>query len=50
MCLGSGKGKFLCVSGGTSGGAINGMSIVNCLENESPSAGEVLTLSVDCLL
>ena len=31
-------------------GAINGMSIVNCLENDSPSAGEFLTQSVDCLL
>ena len=31
-------------------GAINGMSIVNCLENEFPSLGEPLTLSVDCLL
>ena len=31
-------------------GAINGMSIVNCLENESPSAGEFLTLSIVCLL
>ena len=29
-------------------GAINGMSIVNCLENESPSAGEFLTLLIVC--
>ena len=31
-------------------GDINGMSIVNCLENEFPSVGEFLTQSVDCLL
>ena len=31
-------------------GAINGMSIVNCCENELPSPGESFTLSVGCLL
>ena len=31
-------------------GANKGMSIVNCLENGSPSLGEYITLSVDCLL
>ena len=29
-------------------GAINGISIVICLENGSPSTGEHMTLSVDC--
>ena len=31
-------------------GAIDGISIVNCLENGPPSTGEYMTLSVDCLI
>ena len=31
-------------------GAIDGISIVNCLENWSPSTGEHMTLSVDCFI
>ena len=31
-------------------GAIDGISIVNCVENGSPSTGEHMTLSFDCLL